>query len=699
MKTNVKFDPRDTETINRAIEIDNTLSAKFKPIFDRFNRNYNMMVADMQMPGELKERFKKDNRPLNAYNILAPVIKHLTSVERGGRKKVAALPRKESDLEMAQTVTKLIDCVHYNADLDYYKSRAFIDACICAWGWLQDMYVFDDDDPQGNLWIRSVNPMDLKFDMAYSDITLRQCRYVCYTPDLSLDEIVGQYGQDDKDLMRAILTEGNKYFPRDSKERKKFLPTIFSVLMDSLGTFFSGNSRYEMNENIRNEADWYNPLNGKFKIIELHERRTERRMMIFDPRDNSYKDITDDVVSENGYTEDDDKLQEAMKKYPNSPDPTWSNQKKIWLTTVIPALNLKVYDAPYAVQNGNFMFTPVFAYDFHADMTLTQSAIDELIDIQSEYNKTRSVMLEMLLRFSNLGYLVQEDAIKGFEEDFESRKIGGYKRVRNLDKIKPEEPPKIPAQLFTDMNEMRELAEYISGATASAAHGETESKNESGILFKQRKDSSMSMIQCLYDNLDTAHVQLTENSFANIQTFMTSERAFRITDDAEKPEFMTINQPQVMIDEKGQIITKILNDVTVGKYDFVMSAKPYGTTAREMAFLQLVDMFKFAIEADPQSAKQLFPIILKASDTPYRQEMLEALGVIGEAKEQQDKIKAAMQVLQQAFQQLQLDKGKAEVGEKQAKAHKLTSEATAQDLDNQGTAVKHAVVGAIGSRL
>lgn len=655
-----KIDIHDSDTVSRVVQVDTVLSSKFKPIFDDMNRNYNMMVSKLQWPEDIKREFEENDRPANSYNILSPVAKYLSSMESGGRKRVFALPTGIEDVELARTVTKLLDTLHRNAKFDFFRGRAFMDAIIARWGWIMDVWSYDND-PNGELFIEAISPLLLKFDMEYSDITLKRCRHVLYSPYLSLDDIVNQYATNDKELLSEIMKQADSYFPPDTKERKKFLSTALRAFAQTMTDFFSNGHADSINQDLRSE-DWFNAVTGKFKVLELHERRTERRMMLFDPAQTKYLDITDSVLSDDGYTEDNELLQTQLKKYPNSPEPRWTLVKQIWVTTVIPALNLKVYDAPYPVQNGNFIFTPVFAYDFHTDMSLTQSVMDELIDLQSDYNKTRSIILEMLIRFSNTGYLVEETAIEGFEGDYEGKKIGAYKRVKDgrMGSIQSEQAPQIPRELFVDANERKNLIEYISGATMNSAHGMSESAQETGKLFIAKRDASSQMVQHLFDNLDESTIVVYENSLANVQKFMTSERIFRITEDIDNPEFLKVNQPQLQITPQGEVVKKILNDVTIGKFDLIMSKSPYGQTAREIEFLKLVDIFKFAIEVDAENAKAMLPIVIKASDSSYAGEMIAAMDSLSQAQSQQQKVSEAMMALQSAFQKLGLQKEQLE---------------------------------------
>ena len=676
-----KIDIRDNDTINRVIQIDVDAETTFRPIFRKFHRCFDMLNSGLQVSEEMRKEHEDENRPYNSYNILSPIAKYLTSLERTQRKKVSALPRKPSGLETASVVSKLVDCKLYNGNHDVHKTRAFLDSSICGWGWLHGMWNYDKVK-SGDWFEQAISPFDIKFDLSSRDMSLDKCKWIDYSPEMTLEEIVTQYAYNDSELLDEIMKEAKQYFMPESKERKKFISTIFQTLMDTAGSYL-GHHHSEHSSDT-----WFNSLNGKFKIIELHERRTERRMQVFDTKNNTYQDVTDEILGEDGYKEDPEAIKKTMEKYPNSPEPKWATINQIWITTVIPALQLKVYDKPYAVQNNNFMFTFIPAYDFHDKMEHIQSPIEEVLDLQSDFNKEMNLRLELLLRAANRGYLVEGDAIgKDNERDFMSKKIGLYKKVNKISGIQEEQALKIPPELFTDPEMKKGLVEYISGATLAGAHGQAESKKEGEGLFKLKQDASMGMIQCLFDNLDIANIQFAENFFANAQTFMKTEDVIRITTDNDNPEFVQINQPTFSIDATGKLVTKILNDITVEKYDFVMSNQPYTRTARETEFLKLVEMFRFSIQVDPEDAKKLFPIVLKASDSPYRQEILEALGVIGENKDKQEQMQQILKTLQMQFEYLKLDKAKAEVADRTATAIKKLSEAQGIGLDNEKESV------------
>lgn len=677
-----QLDINDQSKVAEIIQIYSQIMPAYKQIFDEMNKNYNMVVSSNQWDSTIKADLEDAGRPAYAYNLLSNVIKHMSSLESGNRKKIVALGRTAGDLKIATVLSKLLDTLLYNQKFDYHRTRAFIDAIIARIGWLRTAWSFEDDK-LGMLDLRSINPMQIMFEMGYSDITLRQSGFVMYTPDLSLDQLINQYGRKNKDLLQEILLRGDNYLLSQGPEDKKFLSTTLKTLISTARQYFNLGTADERSYILRNE-NWYDPLTGKFKVLEIHERRTTRRMMLYDPLQNKSVDVTENILSKDQHTEDTELIQQQMKKYPEASEPSWKPVKQIWITTVIPALNLKVADEPYAIKTKNFMFTPVFCYDFHADMKQTQSVIDELRDPQSDYNKTRSTLLEMLVRFSSVGYLVEEGAIDGFESDFTGKEIGTYKRVKRgyLNSVRAEEYPRIPPELFRNAEESKWLLEYISG-TPKAVRGMSEGMNEPASLNRQKNQTAIQLIQHIYDNLDQAIIQIGENVISNIQRFMTMPRAFRIINDYDKPEYLDINKPELIIEE-GKSVQRILNDVTIGEYDIVISNAPYAPTEREMEFVKLVDVMKFAITINPEFAIKMFPIMIKASNSSYRMDILEALGMINEQKDnKEEQIRIAMESLQSAFQQLQLDKGRAEIEGQMIENKKGQVETEGKMLDNE----------------
>src|ERR1035437_3510541 len=92
--------------------------------------------------------------------------------------------------------------------------------------------------------------------------------------------------------------------------------------------------------------------------------------------------------------------------------------------------------------------------------------MDDLMDPQSHFNKAQSLKLELLGRYANKGWIMDENAISGLEDDWATQRIAPYRRVRAgyINMIKPEEGQTISPDLVRDPIETQALMKTISNA-------------------------------------------------------------------------------------------------------------------------------------------------------------------------------------------------------------------------------------------
>lgn len=632
----------DTDTVSRMMAIQMMLADKFRPINQERYRNFNMLVSSLQWDEKTKRKLESEDRPANAYNLISPIIKYVTGLERSGRKKLQVIGRTSDDHYKAEMFNKVLDWMLSVNNWDYQKSRAVLDAIIGRWGVIYNNWSWEDD-PLGRMKVKRYNPFRLMFDMDFTDTSMKDCQYIYDVAWYTIDEIITTFALTDLDLEEELQTKADQYFVQEPNAKKKnFVSTMLSRLYGSVGYFLTGKYKDAYNPSIMNDQNMYfDSTTGRFMVIEGHERRTERIWKLYDPVSNQKYDITKIISTQDSRGYDNAKLQLIRGAFPR-PDLLQVSrglEKKMWVTSVIPGFDMKVQDVAYKVQNGNFMHTLVFAYDFHADLMQTQSLVDELIDPQSDYNKRRSTILEILVRTQSLGWTVEAGAIDGFENEWLNRKIGSYKRVNRgfFGKVQEDQPLRIPPELLQDTQESKLLTEEISGVS-KASKGMQESKQETGKLFLAKKEQSDQMLAYLFDNIDNASMIVGKNVIDYVQVYMKQEREIRLTEDADNPEFLKVNQR--MFDGS------VLNDLSVGEYDVDISQSPYGKTAREVEYLKLVDMMQFIVQINPQAAMLILPVLIKASDSPYRGEILTILEKINGMTEQDLKMGALTKLIE-----------------------------------------------------
>lgn len=614
-------DYEDLALVSKVISVDRALRETFRKIDNDRYRNFNMMVSDKQWDPEIKQALLDEDRPANTYNLISNVVKLISGKERGGRKKIQVVGRTADDHYSATMMNKVLDWCFAQNRWDYQKTRAVLDAIIARWGVIYNNYSYEDD-PLGLPIAKRINPFRLRFDLDFTDYTLKDCNYIEDRSWLTLEEILTKYALNKLDLWEEIERKAKLYVTDDpNRKQKAYVGTVLDRL--------DGATNYIRNEGVnRNNADarnilinqdieFFDPISNRFECIDLHERRLEKQWHLFDPWTRKKYNIAEIVQDKSGYGFDNDRYQLLRGQFedPSALKLTRAATKKLYVTTAIPALNIIPQDKPYPIQNGNFMFTLFFAYDFHSDISETQSVVDEIIDPQSDYNKTRSSMLEMVQYAALRGVTAEEAAIKGHKESWEHPKPGKIKYVNPgmINAIKQDDEVKIPDALVMMAQESKLLVEDLSNAT-KPAKGMQEGKNESGKYFIAKTEKADEMLVYLFDNIDFSSEQVGRNMVDMIQKFFTQEREIRISDDLTKPEFVRINEKQW----NGMV----LNDVTVGKYDLETSQMPYGRTDRELEYLKLNDIVKFTSELAPQAAILMLPTLIKASDSPYRNELL-----------------------------------------------------------------------------
>ena len=179
-----------------------------------------------------------------------------------------------------------------------------------------------------------------------------------------------------------------------------------------------------------------------------------------------------------------------------------------------------------------------------------------------------------------------------------------------------------------------------------------------------------------------------------------TERVLRIIGDDGKPELVTLNQRTV--DEQG--VEKILNDVSVGKYDVVMDTGPGYSSKRQEAVEAMTGLFA----ADPQLIQVAGDLFVRNMDFPGADIIADRLAASNPMAQIDDKspvppqvqmqvknMQAQLQQAQQTIQQLQLDikhnssvkqmqedaETKRELMRQTAKAHDIEMRDSAKQTD------------------
>jgi hypothetical protein len=219
------------------------------------------------------------------------------------------------------------------------------------------------------------------------------------------------------------------------------------------------------------------------------------------------------------------------------------------------------------------------------------------------------------------------------------------------------QPNSVPSGLDRIALKAQENIKAISGVNDSMLG--TDAAEVSGIAIQAKQNRGAVMIQVPLDNLRKTRQYLAEKVLNIVQRFYTEERVIMITDedDPMKPrEEMTVNETTPQGD--------VINDLTIGEYDVVVSTAPARDSFDEMQFAEALNLRQVGI-AIPDDAVIEYSHLARKAELATR--IRELTGQEPPTPEQQEAM-AQQQEIQMQQVQLELAKMQAEVQKLQGEA-------------------------------
>jgi hypothetical protein len=230
--------------------------------------------------------------------------------------------------------------------------------------------------------------------------------------------------------------------------------------------------------------------------------------------------------------------------------------------------------------------------------------------------------------------------------------------VNDLEKIQPNQ---VPTGLDRVAFKADQFIKEISGVSDSSRGFDRADVAAKAIEAKQAA-GSVNLAKPM-DNLARTRHLLAKRILDLIQTFYTEHRVLKIagTDLVAKTEELEINQPSA---ESG-----IVNDLTIGKYDVVVTTAPARNNFEETQFKEALELRQLGV-AIPDD------ILVEASHLERKAEIAERIKELsGDQPGSQEEQAAAQLELQ--LKQLEIQEKEADIAVKQANAKATVIKASA----------------------
>ena len=580
-----------------------------------------------------------EGRPALTINTVLPTVNTVLGEQSTRRADVQFKPRRGGDEAVAHTLTKLYMQIADNNKLDWVGQQVFSDGLILDGRGYFDVRIDFSDHVEGEIRITAKDPLDILIDPDAKESDPKTWNEVFETKWMTLDEIEELYGKKKAEELRFIAENGNGY-GRDSIEYEENRYGDLDSTDDYLGAGIPGDDEYR---NVR-----------ALRVIERQHKRMTRVMCFVDPETGDSRDVPEPWSEA--------KAKKFAKQY--SLNLIRKVKRKVRWTVTCDKVVLHDDWSPY----NDFTVVPYFAY-FRRGRPF--GMVRNLLSPQEQLNKIASHELHIVNTTANSGWMVESGSLVGMSaDDLEEH---GAETGLVLEYNRGSTPPvKIqPNQIPTGLDRISQKAalniKAISGINDSMLG--TDSAEVSGVAIQAKQNRGAIMIQVPLDNLRKTRQYLAEKILDLVQTFYTERRVIMITNEEDplKPrEPMVINE----MSPEGQII----NDLTIGEYDVVISTAPARDSFDEVQFAEALNLRQVGV-AIPDDA------IIEYSHLARKQELAKRIRVLtGQEPPTPEQAEAMAMRQQMAMQQLQLEIAKLEAEVRKLQSDAAVNIAKVQDM-------------------
>ena len=568
--------------------------------------------GDQWSPEDLV-RLRQSRRPALTINKILPTLSNVMGEQIYNRSEISFRPRSGAPEQTAEALAKVFRQISDNNNLPWIRSDVFDNGVITSRGYF-DVRLDFDDSMQGEVRITAPNPKNVMIDPDAEFHDPDTWADVFTTKWVTADDVAILYSPEDAELLR---NRDQSYFPYG-----------YDSVQSTRDRF--GDRHNPMYNGVWDESS----VMRNVRLIERQYRQLDKQKHFVAPETGDTRQIPDSF----------DRNKIAMFVEQFGFQVTTKLVRRIKWTVI--ADNVVLHDdwSPYR----HFTIVPYFPYLRHGT---TLGLVENLLGSQELLNKTSSQELHIVNTTANSGWKMKTGTLVNMStQELEQRgaKTGIVVEVTDMDGLDKIKPNAVPSGLDRISYKAEEHIKTISGVSDSMQGMDREDVAAKAIQAK-RQAGSTNLAKPM-DNLTRTDSILARNILALVQEFYTEPRLMTITKNAATGENETfgVNQPT----PEGEII----NDLTLGEYDVIVSSVPQRETLEDSQFDQAMAMREKGIQI-PDS------VIVDSSRLTNKAAIIKQMAGDQESPEAQ-----AAKALQLRGQTAEVDKAEAEAAQKHADA-------------------------------
>lgn len=533
----------------------------------------------MQWSEEDKQTLAEQGRPAFEFNQIKPKVNTAIGYQIHNRMDIGFKPRGgDSDQEKATVLSKLAMQIADNNELHWVETQVFADGLIQQRGYY-DIRISYQDSMLGEISITDLDPLDVIPDPDAKSYDPDKWSDVTVAKWLTLDEIEEAYGTEARNKVELENPEESDYEEdTEGEERNKFGndDTGYANRM-GVTTLEDGTRRVRVIE-----RQFWKMVKAKIAISMTGDIRV-------------IEDMSDEQIA---------KLVGVV----------FADRRVRRVRWVVSTQCVTLHD-DWSMYN-HFTVVPFFPFFRRGK---TRGLIDDAIGPQQMLNKSISQFLHIINTTANSGWIYWAGTLANMSEfDLETR---GAETGLNLalkgDTPVEKKPQKIqpnsaPTGVDRIIDRASSLLDETTGVNQAMSGGD--GREVSGIAIQVKQFAAQQALAVPLDNLARTRKMLASRMLELIQGFYDEPRIVRITErdlnGKEKTEDLQLNYP---VDDGD-----VLNDLTIGEYDVVITEVPMQITFENSQFLQVMEMRSEGIRIPDQ-------FVIRHSNLSDKNEILDVM--------------------------------------------------------------------------
>ena len=603
--------------------------------FDKFYMGDQWDEAD-------RKRLAEENRPALTINKILPTVNALLGEQSMKQVDFQAKARHDGDPTTAAAITKLLMHISEQNVYEHLEGMMFADGLIQERGYL-DIRVLPKKNLRGEIEITCEDPLSIIPDPDAREYDPAKWKEFFKDTWMSLEDIEITYGAKKAQELRGVLGTLETW-------------NYDTVQMRS-ASFGDTKNQVEIHTDEKETRF--------FRSIRVTERQrvVHSKVWFFvDPQTGEERQAND------GW--DDDRKRAFAK------------QMGLFLySKIAPRIRWTVSAGAYVLLHDDwspyktFTIIPYFPY-FRRGRPF--GVVRNLVSPQEALNKSESQELHIVNTTANSGWIVEEGALVNMTAN--DLRTHGSKtglvitvapgRRDGIDKITPNQVPSgIDRISVKSANNIKEISAVGDGMLGLSAGPEV-----SGVSLEHNRQQGLMQIQMPLENLRFTRKLVGRKILELVQQFYVEERVFRIINDQDADaadEELIIN----LANAAGQIV----NDVTVGEYEVVVTTQPARDVFHDTQFAEILALRGHGVFIPDDE-------IVTSSNLARRVQIAERIRQLqGTAEPSEEEIahQQQQQELMSMAQQLELEKLGAEIQEIHARAAQAMAKAQADGTTDE----------------